>query len=159
VKPPEGVNRLTWQTACDMNEKPASNRDRRPCLTELVRRSCKGYELQHYHTHDSRHSQKGFPDFVIALKTGPIYVELKKQTTRPSPEQVFWLNYFSRHGHRCFLWRPLHWLNGTVDWVLGHLGQVAIMGNPIHAGAEHGLWSPGLGVVGDKFSLPVRGKI
>lgn len=130
------------------------------CLTEYVRRACNARGIPHYHTHDSRHSQKGFPDFVIALKTGPLFVELKKQKTRTSEYQVWWLNYFARSGQRCFLWRPSHWLDGTIDWILGDKKYAILWGDPFHPlieAARVGRWQAGAGVPGDKFSLPVVG--
>jgi hypothetical protein len=44
-----------------------------------------------YHTHDSRRSQKGFPDLVMVRGTRLLFVELKRVGEKPRVEQVAWL--------------------------------------------------------------------
>ena len=77
-----------------------------------------------YHTHDSRRSQPGFPDLVIAGKRGIVYAELKRQRGKLTDEQQAWRQAIeatagrSWTGHEYHLWRPHDWLSGDVEDVL-----------------------------------------
>lgn len=80
-----------------------------------------------YHTHDSRHSAAGFPD-VIAVRDGAaLAFELKRQREDPTPEQAAWLAELARvPGVIAGIWRPMDWLDGTIERVLmgmGHAGD------------------------------------
>jgi hypothetical protein len=48
-----------------------------------------------YHTHNSKHSRKGFPDLAAIRQRGQemtlLFVELKKWDTKPTPDQEKWL--------------------------------------------------------------------
>ena len=44
-----------------------------------------------YHTHDSRRSQKGFPDLVLVRPPQVIFAELKGPGGRVTPEQQVWI--------------------------------------------------------------------
>lgn len=69
-----------------------------------------GFRLA-YHTHDSRRSQRGFPDLVLVREETDIYVpelviaELKGAKTRVQPAQVQWLDAFRSLGLEVHLWR------------------------------------------------------
>lgn len=77
-----------------------------------------------YHTFDSRRSQPGFPDLVIVGKRRILYVELKRQGKKLTPQQQSWREAVERTaqrgGHEYHLWRPLDWLDGTVEEALRH---------------------------------------
>lgn len=68
-----------------------------------------------YHTHDSRHSAKGFPDLVLVHpRTGwLLFAELKSQDGRPTPDQDQWLRALALRGVS-FLWRPSAWHDGSI---------------------------------------------
>jgi len=55
-----------------------------------------------YHTHDSRRSVAGFPDYCLVVNTpsGPqlLFLELKREGGRPTPEQVGWLRSLAQAG-------------------------------------------------------------
>lgn len=101
--------------------------------------------ILYYHTHDSRHSPKGFPDVMVLFgnSTRWLVAELKNQKARPAPEQVAWLDAFARVGADVYLWRPIHWLDGEIVRIIYQQpGEVTCA------------WVPGAGVPGDPFSLP-----
>lgn len=56
-----------------------------------------------YHTHDSRRSQPGFPDLVLA-KRRIVYAELKRPGEKPRSDQVGWLNQLAAAGGEVYLW-------------------------------------------------------
>src|SRR3990172_6784273 len=45
-----------------------------------------------YHTHDSRRSQKGFPDLVMVRGDTCLFVELKRESGSLSVDQSRWLS-------------------------------------------------------------------
>lgn len=65
--------------------------------------------LQAYHTHDSRRSQKGFPDLVIVGATGVLFRELKTMTGKVTEEQKYWLSILHAAGADVAVWRPNLW--------------------------------------------------
>lgn len=82
----------------------------------LLRRRGHTFALA-YHTHDSRRSQKGFPDLVLVHpRRGLIlFVELKRHGQYPTIEQRLWRAALlcATHGNdghtRYFLWTPDDW--------------------------------------------------
>lgn len=67
-----------------------------------------------YHTHDSRRSQKGFPDLVMVRRGRIIWRELKTMTGKPTPEQRTWLDALAKANADVGIWRPIDLLNETV---------------------------------------------
>lgn len=61
-----------------------------------------------YHTHDSRRSNKGFPDLVL-VRERTIYRELKTETGKLTPEQRDWLLALRQAGDDADMWRPRDW--------------------------------------------------
>ena len=57
-----------------------------------------------YHTHDSRRSEPGFPDLVLAKNGAVLFAEVKTDTGRLTNDQIAWL--LATHG---VIWRPKHW--------------------------------------------------
>lgn len=74
-----------------------------------------GYEVR-YHTKDSRGSQAGFPDLVLASsKRGRLlFRELKTDTGRMRPEQVATLEVLKACGQDAAVWRPADLLSGLI---------------------------------------------
>lgn len=60
-----------------------------------------------YHTHDSRRSDKGFPDLVL-VRERVVFAELKTDTGRESAEQLEWMRRLKRAGAEAYVWRPRH---------------------------------------------------
>lgn len=77
-----------------------------------------------YHTHDSRRSQRGFPDLVLAhgAQGRLILAELKTEKGRTRPDQFVWHTQLrliaERIGIEVYLWRPTGWLDGTITRIL-----------------------------------------
>ena len=60
----------------------------------------------------------GFPDLILAKGTRLLAVELKAEKGRMRPGQQGWLDALALTGAEAYLWRPCHWLDGTVEAVL-----------------------------------------
>jgi hypothetical protein len=86
-------------------------------VTEL----CKVFGLLVYHTHDSRRSPAGFPDLVIVGPGGVLFRELKAMSGRITRDQMTWLAALEQAGANASVWRPMHWLGGTVRWELSRI--------------------------------------
>jgi hypothetical protein len=79
-----------------------------------VRRLAKTYGWILYHTHDSRHSEDGFPDVVLARSgtaTSPgrlIFAELKTAKKKPTQAQETWLSILAHTlpDVEVYVWRP-----------------------------------------------------
>lgn len=71
---------------------------------------------QIYHTADSRRSNPGFPDLVMvnARTRRTLFVELKAQSGRVSPDQEVWLDALRVAGQTAMVWRPSDWIAGLV---------------------------------------------
>lgn len=61
-----------------------------------------------YHTYDSRRSEPGFPDLVMA-RDRLIFAEVKTAFGRATREQTFWLQRLAEAGAEAYLWRPSDW--------------------------------------------------
>lgn len=60
---------------------------------------------RHYHTHDSRRSEPGWPDLAL-VRERLVLAELKTDTGRVSAHQERWLSLLSQAGVETYLWRP-----------------------------------------------------
>ncbi len=92
-------------------------------LQEHVRRLCADLGLYHYHPHDSRRSQGGWPDSTILnMRTGIlIFRELKSATGQLSSEQKAVGYALRAGGHDWAVWRPIDLLDGSVGAELARL--------------------------------------
>lgn len=71
-----------------------------------------------YHTHDSRRSNPGFPDLVLARPDRVMFVELKSERGRLTVDQTQWLQVLEKAGQETHIWRPQQWLDGTITETL-----------------------------------------
>lgn len=87
-----------------------------------------------YHTHNSRRSAAGFPDLCMVKGGRLIFAELKRQAPKhkPTADQERWLTalvnissaihngqpIYDSGSVEVFLWRPLDFLDGTVERAL-----------------------------------------
>jgi len=64
-----------------------------------------------YHTHDSRRSEKGFPDLVLVNpeKKRVVYIEIKRENDKPTPEQEDWILTLKAAGQDAYIFRPSDW--------------------------------------------------
>ncbi len=64
-----------------------------------------------YHTHDSRRSEPGFPDLVMASKKWGkiIYAEIKTSTGKITAAQDEWIRTLVHAGAEVYVWRPRNW--------------------------------------------------
>lgn len=67
-----------------------------------------------YHTHDSRKSPSGFPDWVILGPGGILFRELKRESKSPTPSQRAWLALLRGVGLDADVWRPSDLLSGRI---------------------------------------------
>jgi hypothetical protein len=72
-----------------------------------------------YHTHDSRYSAAGFPDWVFCGPGGVMYRELKTEKGKVSPNQETWINALLQAGCDARVWRPADLLNLRIAHELG----------------------------------------
>ena len=71
-----------------------------------IRKLAKQHGWLMYHTHDSRKSEEGFPDFVLVREAVLMY-EGKTNTGKLTPAQQTWLTMLARTGQvECGVWRP-----------------------------------------------------
>ncbi|WP_461634486.1 VRR-NUC domain-containing protein [Glutamicibacter soli] len=84
---------------------------------------------QIYHVYDSRRSEPGFPDLVMvnARTRRTLFIELKTQKGRISPEQVTWIDALRVSGQTAMVWRPSDWVSGRILNVLS--GRESNRGN------------------------------
>ena len=99
-------------------------------LQEQVRLMCTQLGLYHYHTHDSRRSNSGFPDsFIMNRRTGRIFWrELKTQSGQITSEQRAVGYALAAGGHDWSVWRPADLLDGSIAAALA-----ALAGLKVHA--------------------------
>lgn len=59
-----------------------------------------------YHTHDSRHSQAGFPDLTMCRGHRLLFAELKTETGLISPAQLDVITRLRSTPAEVYVWRP-----------------------------------------------------
>lgn len=74
-------------------------------IVQVARQS--GFTLA-YHTHDSRRSERGFPDLVLVHPglRWVLFVEVKTEKGKLAPDQVRWRDALIATGQRWYCWRP-----------------------------------------------------
>jgi hypothetical protein len=88
-------------------------------LQECVRRTAEVFGWLHYHTHNSRRSEFGFPDSVMVRGNRLIVAELKSERGKVTDAQAQWLaGFLFVPGVEIHVWRPSQWFDGTIEEVL-----------------------------------------
>ncbi len=63
-----------------------------------------------YHVFDSRKSSPGFPDLTMVRGSRLLFIELKSEKGKATPEQAHWLEALSKvETVSTYLWRPSSW--------------------------------------------------
>jgi hypothetical protein len=103
-----------------------------------------------YHVLRSRGSRAGYPDRTC-VRERILFAELKREKTRPTPDQVEWLDKLARAGGEVYLWRPsdlteIGLVLGT-RWVYedGSLTRSGPVHPELQAFEPASLWIPGHG--------------
>lgn len=78
-----------------------------------------------YHTHDSRHSPSGYPDWTFCGPAGVLFRELKREIKKPTPAQAAWLSALRLARQDAGVWRPSDLLSGRVARELAALAGLA----------------------------------
>ncbi len=79
-------------------------------LATLVADTARLAGWKRYHTFDSRRSNHGFPDEVLARGDRLLFAELKSEQGKLRPEQAEWLEALSGiETVEAHLWRPSDW--------------------------------------------------
>jgi len=69
--------------------------------------------FDHYHTHDSRRSDGGFPDLIavnpFVSPARKLAIELKVKPNKPTSEQLYWLETMRLCGFEIYVWYPEDW--------------------------------------------------
>ena len=60
---------------------------------------------------------KGFPDLVLVRERVVVWVELKKEGGKLSPEQIVWRDALQAAGQEWYVWQPSDW--SEIERVLG----------------------------------------
>lgn len=76
---------------------------------------CKLLSIAWYHTHDSRRSNRGWPDLAMVGKRGFITRELKTASGRLTTEQQYWGLMLRAAGVSWDVWRPADLHSGRVQ--------------------------------------------
>ena len=102
-----------------------------------------------YHVLRSRGSRAGYPDRTC-VRERIIFVELKREKTRPTPDQVEWLDKLASAGGEVYLWRPSDLDEAAL--VLGRRwrfhaveGEWSLMGDQLRYLEPGSMWLPGTG--------------
>jgi hypothetical protein len=80
-----------------------------------------GGQIAAYHTHDSRHSPSGFPDWVCAGPGGVLWRELKRESGKLTTAQLGWLQALTGAGQDAGVWRPADLCSGRITRELAAL--------------------------------------
>jgi hypothetical protein len=78
-------------------------------LLEHIKAACRWLRVLAYHTRDSRGSDPGFPDLVLAGPGGFAIWELKSETGRLTPAQGIWIRQLRDAGVDVEIRRPNQW--------------------------------------------------
>lgn len=88
-------------------------------LLLAVREEAAARRWLEYHTWNSQHSSKGFPDLCMVRGDRIIFAELKNMTRDVTDEQAEWIDTLRATGKaEAYVWRPIDWMNNTIRRIL-----------------------------------------
>ena len=77
------------------------------------------YKWMVYHTFNSMHSERGYPDLTLCKPGhGVLFIELKTERGRVSSSQQQWLDALQASGAEVYVWRP-----SQLDDIISRLQQ------------------------------------
>jgi hypothetical protein len=79
-----------------------------------------------YHTHDSRRSHSGYPDWTFTGPGGVMWRELKRASGKLTAAQKSWLAALDAAGQDAGVWRPEDLLSGRVARQLAALAGLRV---------------------------------
>lgn len=101
-----------------------------------------------YHTLRSKGSRSGFPDRVL-IRERVIFAELKREKTKPTPEQVRFLDGLAAAGAEVYVWRPsdLDEIGRilSIRWGFATHCSPAFLSSPSEGWTPNSLWMAGQG--------------
>ncbi len=62
-----------------------------------------------YHTHNSKHSARGYPDLTLVRQNRIVFAELKTTRGQLTPDQQKWLQALENTGVEVYVWKPNDW--------------------------------------------------
>ena len=95
-------------------------------LMTRVKRLCQDLKLLAYHTHDSRKSPPGYPDWHIVGRGKSIFRECKTEMGRTAKEQDEWMSRLRQAGHDVDVWRPRDWFDGRIQRELVAISRIEL---------------------------------
>ena len=126
--PPRVVNRLSRDAFRDVEAKSMSERVLQDNVLRLAERlGGRSAHLRPARVGERRDGStrwvtamsgagcKGFPDLVLLREDRLLWRELKTERGRVTVEQRAWLDELVAAGQDAGIWRPSHWLAGTVE--------------------------------------------
>jgi hypothetical protein len=93
-------------------------------LERKVRGICRDLGLLAYHTHDSRRSPEGYPDWTFCGPRGVMWRELKRENGGVTAAQKTWLAALVAAGQDACIWRPSDLLSGRIARKLAALAGI-----------------------------------
>ena len=154
------IRRMQQQMADEAAE-GASAAISEAAFQDKVIRLAKGAGWMVYHTYDSRRSEAGFPDLVLAHRDrGVIFAELKSASGKLTPAQQDWQrglsdalpgpsDYWGSKMLEVLVWRPADWDSGCIaQWLLDVRVTVAESSPPVQCEGRGIEGSPCYGVAG-----------
>jgi hypothetical protein len=84
-------------------------------LQQAVSDLCRHLNLLHFHPLNSKGMRAGWPDSVIVGPLGILYRELKSERGHLTAEQRSVGEALKAAGANFGIWRPRHWIDGSVE--------------------------------------------
>lgn len=84
-------------------------------LQNCVRDCAQLFGWRFYHPWISVKSAKGFPDCAMVRDRRLVFAELKGPRGKLTDAQRAWLDDLALAGAETYIWRPEHWLDGTIE--------------------------------------------
>jgi hypothetical protein len=95
-------------------------------LMTRVGRLCRDLRLLAYHTHDSRKSPPGYPDWHIVGHGKSIFRECKTEHGRITKDQDQWISRLREAGYDVEVWRPRDWFDGRIQRELVTISRIEL---------------------------------